>query len=504
MRIHAPHKPLPSRSAKRLTKRALALGLLVASAGPAASASAAGDYIVVLKDNSSPSRVAQKHDRRDGVQVEKIFGTALKGYSARLSRGQAKRLAGDPSVAYVAPDRPVTAAGKASGAGRHAGGKPSGAGKPSGGGGGSTGGQTVPTGVNRIEGDLSGALSGNGTGAVTAPAVAVLDSGSGPHPDLNVAGGKTCIGKDYKDGNGHGTHVAGSIAAKDDGAGVVGVAPGAPIYSVRVLDASVSGTTASLLCGIDWVTANAQALGIKVANLSLEMAGSDDGNCGNTNADPVHQAICASVATGVSYVVAAGNSAVDFAQTAPAAYDEVLTVTAVSDTNGRPGGGGAMPNECSADPDDSSADFSNFAPIGSPDVAHTIAAPGKCLNSTWKGGGYRLSSGTSMAAPHASGAVALCIATGACDRLSPAGIIAKLRNDAAAQPISYGFAGDPRTPIGSRYFGHLVSVAGYRGSTTGGSPGGASMPEGTSTSPGGGHTTTGTSPRGKRRGSKNR
>ena len=467
--------PASRRSLKRPVLQVLALGLLAVGISPAASASAAGDYVVVLKDKTSPQRIAHKHDRRDGVQVKRIFSSALKGYSARLSGGQAKRLAADPSVAYVAPDRPVKAAGKA-GAG-----------------------QTLPTGVDRIEGDLSGTLSGNGSGVVTAPAIAVLDSGSGPHPDLNVVGGKKCIGKDYKDGNGHGTHVAGSIAAKDDGAGVVGVAPGAPLYSVRVLDASVRGTTASLLCGIDWVTKNADALGIKVANLSLEMAGSDDGNCGRTNDDPVHQAICASVASGVTYVVAAGNYSVDFAQTAPASYDEVLTVTAVSDTNGRPGGNGPMPRECSADPDDSSADFSNFTTIGSPDAAHTIAAPGKCLNSTWKGGGYRLSSGTSMAAPHAAGSVALCIATGACAGMSPAAVIGKLRNDAAAQPASYGFAGDPRAPIGERYFGHIVSAAGYQGSTAGGSPGGAGTDDGTSASPGG-HTTTGTSPRGKRRG----
>ena len=120
-----------------------------------------------------------------------------------------------------------------------------------------------------------------------------------------------------------------------------------------------------------------------------------------------------------------------------------------------------MPKSCSADADDSSADFSNFTTAGSADAAHTIAAPGKCLNSTWKGGGFRLDSGTSMAAPHVSGAVALCIARGACGHLAPASIISKLRADAAAQPAAYGFAGDPRSPIGTKYFGYLLNVAGY-------------------------------------------
>ena len=226
---------------------------------------------------------------------------------------------------------------------------------------------------------------------------------------------------------------------------------------MRVLDASGNGYTSSLLCGIDWVTANAAALGIRVASLSLSLAGTDDGDCGRTNNDPVHQAVCASVAKGVTYVAAAGNDTHDFAQEVPAAYDEVLTVTAAADANGRPGGGGVLPKQCSPNPDDTPADFSNFALPGSSDTYHTIAAPGKCINSDWRGGGYKLESGTSMATPHVSGAVALCIASGACASLTPAGVIAKLRSDAAAQPASFGFQGDPRSPIAGRYYGYLLS-----------------------------------------------
>ncbi len=219
--------------------------------------------------------------------------------------------------------------------------------------------------------------------------------------------GKNCsTGRKYDDGHGHGTHVAGTAAAKDNGSGVVGVAPGAPLYSVRVLDNTGSGTTSSVICGIDWVTANGPGTGadIKVANMSLGGSGSDDGNCGNSNNDAEHKAICRSVAKGITYVVAAGNNNSDLARHIPSAYDEVLTVTAEADFNGQPGGGAAA--TCRADVDETAADFSNFAG-NSADEGHTIAAPGVCIRSTWKSGGYNTISGTSMATPHVAGVAAL-------------------------------------------------------------------------------------------------
>ncbi len=296
---------------------------------------------------------------------------------------------------------------------------------------------------------------------MSGPAVAVIDTGSGPHADLNIVGGKNCsTGKptNYNDGNGHGTHVAGTIGARDDSSGVVGVAPGVPIYSVRVLNNAGSGTWSSVACGIDWVTANAALKGIKVANMSLGGSGSDDGNCGNSNNDALHKAICGSVAAGVTYVVAAGNSNADFAGFVPAAYNEVLTVAAEADFNGQPGGGAAA--TCRTDVDETPADFSNFTTVGSSDVGHTIAAPGVCILSTWKGGGYNTISGTSMASPHVAGTAALCIASGGCSG-SPSAVITKLRNDAAARPASYGFVGDPNSPNGNRYYGYLVYAGGY-------------------------------------------
>jgi len=159
------------------------------------------------------------------------------------------------------------------------------------------------------------------------------------------------------------------------------------------------------------------------------------------------------VAAGVTYAVAAGNNTSDFKGFVPAAYNEVLTVTAIADFNGQSGGGAA--STCRSDVDDTAADFSNFTTVGSGDVSHTIAGPGVCILSTWKGGGYNTISGTSMATPHVAGTVALCIGAGPCAGLTPSQIMAKLRSDAAAQPASYGFTGDPRNPLGTRYSGYL-------------------------------------------------
>ncbi len=176
--------------------------------------------------------------------------------------------------------------------------------------------------------------SGNGSGAVST-GVAVIDGGSGPAADLNIVGGKSCTGsRSYDAYNAHGRQVAGVVGAKDDAQGVVGLAPGAPLYSVRVVD-SKTASLSSLACGIDWVTANAAK--VRVANMSLRFANmSDDGNCGNTNGDVLHMAICRSVAAGVTYVVGAGNETNEFATNVPAAYDEVLTVTALADFDGKP------------------------------------------------------------------------------------------------------------------------------------------------------------------------
>ncbi len=394
---------------------------LTGQGGPPPQEGARNVIVVLHDDEPDVDGVAAEHGRAYGASVSNLYHVALKGYAATIPQARLADVQRDPRVAFVSEDRPVEAVA-----------------------------QTLPTGIDRIDAEQSSHFGSNSWSNIS---VAVIDTGSGPHSDLNIVGGKNCqSGRSYSDGNGHGTHVAGTIGAFNDTSGVVGVAPGIPIYSVRVLNNQGSGSWSSVVCGIDWVTANAATYNIKVANMSLGGGGSDDGNCGNNNSDALHKAICKSVAAGVTYVVAAGNSNVDFAGFVPAAYDEVLSVTAVADFNGQYGGGAAP--TCRADEDDTPADFSNFTAINSADAGHTIAAPGVCIYSTWKGGGYNTISGTSMASPHTTGTAALCIATGNCPG-APANVISKLRSDAVAA-ASTGFFGDPNTPIGDRYYGYLV------------------------------------------------
>src|SRR5439155_22905611 len=122
----------------------------------------------------------------------------------------------------------------------------------------------------------------------------------------------------------------------DHGFGVVGVAPGARIWGIKVLNDKGSGSASSIVCGIDWVTARAGL--IDVANMSLNAPIADDGNCGRTNGDPVHLAICNSVAAGVTYAVGAGNNSADAADFALANFDEVIAVSALADCDGKSGG----------------------------------------------------------------------------------------------------------------------------------------------------------------------
>ncbi|MEU7531509.1 S8 family peptidase [Saccharothrix sp. NPDC042600] len=356
---------------RKLPGTTLFAALLAAAILPApASAAGAESYVVLLQDGAALSAFTAD----PAVAVTHRYESAVRGYAARMTPATAARLARDPRVALVQRDGVATTAA-----------------------------QTVPTGIDRVDAEVSPTARIDGVDERVDVDVAVIDTGIDlDHPDLNVhtAGAKNCSsGRSADDGNGHGTHVAGTIGAKDDANGVVGVAPGARVWPVRVLNNKGSGSFSDIVCGIDFVTAHANE--IEVANMSLGGSGADSA-CGS-NRDAMHEAICRSVAAGVTYVVAAGNSAADSATFVPAAYDEVITVSALADFNGQPGGGAA--STCRADVDDTFADFSNHGA----DV--DLIAPGVCILSTWKGGGYNTISGTSMASPHVAGAAALYKAT---------------------------------------------------------------------------------------------
>jgi subtilisin family serine protease len=378
-----------------------------ASAAPLPDSSTAGltqPYIVVLEEGAATSSVVDRHVDRFGLDVGHVYTSALRGYSATMTSAVADLLEEDSAVAYVQRDLPVEATA-----------------------------QSTPTGVNRSNADVSPTAKINGADERVNVDVAVIDTGVDlTHPDLNVyrAGAKNCsVGAiNANDLHGHGTHVAGTIGALDNTAGVVGMAPGARIWPVKVLTDAGTGLNSDVICGIDYVTAHADE--IEVANMSLGGGGEDDGSCGSKDGDAMHAAICESVAAGVTYVVAAGNDSADAAEFTPAAYDEVITVSALADFNGLPGGG--APSTCRSDVDDTFASFSNYGA----DV--DIIAPGVCIESTWMLGGYNTISGTSMASPHVAGGAALYKATH--PSASPAQVKSALQ---AAGSTGWNNADDP-------------------------------------------------------------
>ena len=255
--------------------------------------------------------------------------------------------------------------------------------------------QELPWGVNRIDAEWAWATSrGAGVG------VAVIDTGiDKDHADLddNIAGGINFVGKPswkpadpnkWDDDNGHGTHVAGIIAAEDNDIGVVGVAPSASLFGVKVLDKTGSGYISDVIAGIEWCIAQAALDNVHVINMSL---GTD------TDVPSLEAACDLAAAAGLLVVAAAGNdgTAVDY----PGAYSSVIAVAATDINDARPS-------------------------WSSPGSAVAIAAPGVDVTSTWKGGGYAAKSGTSMATPHVAGTLALNLAASLCasaDDLPPAG-----------------------------------------------------------------------------------
>ncbi len=217
--------------------------------------------------------------------------------------------------------------------------------------------------------------------------MAVVDTGiDGTHPDLNVVFSIGFNNPNVGDQNGHGTHCAGIIAAIHNDIGVVGVAPGAPLWSVRVLDAQGTGTFADLISALQFLAGNANNVG--VISMSL----------GGPTSAAVNQAVANCVSKGQICVVAAGNSSADALTFSPASEASAICVAALADSDGLPGGvGPATP----AGPDDTFATFSNWG------STVKVIAPGVDILSTVPGNAYGLKSGTSMACPHVAGLAVL-------------------------------------------------------------------------------------------------
>lgn len=325
--------------------------LLVSLLVPATSlaASHVDDYIVVLKDNVDSGAVADQHKGRHGAQLKHVYRHALEGYAANLPTDRVADVRRDSRVAYV--ERDGTAHATA---------------------------QTLPWGIDKIDADLSSTKAGDGTGAVTNVSAYVIDTGiDKAHPDLNVVRHVNFAGGENTDCHGHGTHVAGTVAARDNTSDVVGTAPGAPLTGVKVLSCNGRGTWSGVIKGVDWVTANAKKSA--VANMSL----------GGGKSQAVDDAVKESADSGVFYALAAGNNGANACNYSPAragTHNGVATIAAT-------------------DSADKETSWSNYG------LCVDIWAPGASILSTRWGGGTTTMSGTSMASPHVGGTGALYLSS---------------------------------------------------------------------------------------------
>ncbi|WP_369168234.1 S8 family peptidase [Streptomyces sp. R28] len=341
-------------------------------------------YIVTLKKSAglkAASRAGKSLIKEYGGSVNKTFGTALNGYAATLSATEAKRLAADPAVASVEQNQRVKMDATQS---------------------------SAPWGLDRID-QTSLPLSGTYTYPDTAGSgvtVYVIDTGVRiTHQQIS---GRASYGYDAvdgdttaSDGNGHGTHVATTIAGT-----TYGVAKKANIVAVRVLDNAGSGTTAGVIAGIDWVTDNHS--GPSVANMSL-------GGGASTSLDT---AVANSIASGVTYAVAAGNSSANASSYSPARVSTAITVGATTSSDAR-------------------ASYSNYGSV------LDIFAPGSSITAGWNTSDTATNtiSGTSMATPHVAGAAAVYLAghTSA----TPAAVASALTSGATTNVVTSAGSGSP-------------------------------------------------------------
>jgi subtilisin family serine protease len=314
---------------------------------------AADSYIVVFEEDvDHPSQVASGIEQRQDLEVGFVYSNAMEGFSAEIPDEDLAAVRANPQVAYIEPDRTVHTVA-----------------------------QTLPWGIGRIGADVSSTRAGNGSGAVSGVNAYIIDTGIDKnHPDLNVVNHVNFHGGKNADCNGHGTHIAGTAAARDNGGGVVGVAPGAPLIGVKVLGCNGFGFASNVIKGVDWVTANAKKPAI--ANMSLETGASL----------ALDRAVKKSANRGVFYSVAAGNDGRSACKYSPARA-----------------GAGTNNGIVTTAATDSSNEVIRFSNHGR---CVDLWAPGKGIISTKLGGGItKFSSGTSMAAPHVGGTGALYLSS---------------------------------------------------------------------------------------------
>ncbi len=344
---------------------------LIYSTGYAQASETLNKYIVVLKPDAQSQQVAMEIAQHNNGRIGFIYHKVLNGFSISLPEAALKGISNNPNIAYIEKDIKVTVSA-----------------------------QSIPTGIRRIFTNQMAVSINNINDFHVDVDVAVLDTGiDTEHPDLNVAGGANCLNYtssrgrrsyycdtnlSYDDDHYHGTHVAGTIAALDNNFGVVGVAPGARLWAVKVLDSSGSGSLSGIIAAIDWVVSQGN---IEVINMSL-------GGSGQSTA--MNTAIESAFNNGVFVVVAAGNSGADSQYYTPANAPFAFTISALADYDGL------------ASPIDSLAYFSNWGdPVN-------MAAPGVNIYSTFpvERNSYSTISGTSMATPHVAGAAALLASNG--------------------------------------------------------------------------------------------
>jgi subtilisin family serine protease len=365
---------------------------------------AADRYIVVFEEDvDHPSQIASGIEQRQDLEVGHVYSSALEGFSAEIPDQDLAAVRANPRVAYIERDRKVYVVA-----------------------------QVTPWGITRIGADVSSTTAGDGQGEIANVNAYIIDTGNTgkkdpntgedqPHPDLNVVNhvNFTGDGKNH-DCNGHGTHVAGTVAAEDNTGDVVGVSPGAPLTGVKVLGCDGSGWVSDVADGIDWVTANAEKPAI--ANLSLSTPA-------NKESRALDDAVRRSASSGgIFYSVAAGNYGRNACDYSPARAGLAKT-----DTNGD---GKINRKDSNGIVTTAATDFSNEeASFGKFDSSNygpcvDLWAPGKRILSTWKGGGTATFSGTSMAAPHVGGTAALYLSQQPIDALpAPSNLEDTLKKD---------------------------------------------------------------------------